>query len=432
MKNKFTIAVVGGGFAGISAAVNLIKSGHKVTLYEASKRLGGRAFSFTDPKSGLTYDNGQHLFMGCYTDTFSVLKEINAFNSISFLDPVTIHYQTSTYGRYSLRAKRVPAPFHLLYSFLVDLKPLSLKDRINLLILAVFLLFPSRQKLKEKTVSQWLSWWKQGENAKNYVWKIITESIMNADLNRLNAYTFRESIKILFLKSRKNIVPALSVVGLTELIEQDLISYFETHNAKLHLATTVSKLQKTGTAILLEAGNHQAEFDKVVLAIPHKNATKLEKFNFAAPRLSSILSIHFTSKKTLISEAFVGFPEQKIHWLFNKNRFSSRKENIYSAVVSNADSYLSFTQNQLRDLFLKEMKFLFPDNSPTDYLDIRIIHEKQATPILSPDYMRAVLKPSEVSEGIYVCGDWTDTGLPATIESASKSGKIISKIINKQ
>src|SRR5690349_3382441 len=125
------VIVIGGGFAGLSAATSLSKQGHRVTLLEGRQILGGRAYSFTDPKTGDSVDNGQHLFMGCYQETIQFLQRIGSLEGLTFQQSMSIRFVGTGHRQAKLSCLTLPPPWHL-YSGLLRLKTLSWADRFRL------------------------------------------------------------------------------------------------------------------------------------------------------------------------------------------------------------------------------------------------------------------------------------------------------------
>ena len=159
--------VIGGGFAGLSAAVHLTSKGKKVELIEASQKLGGRAYSFTDKSIGTVIDNGQHIMMGCYTETLNFFRLIGAAGNLIFQDKLEVNFLMPHYHIVPLKSGFKIYPFNLaagLFSF----KAISVIER--LLLLKFFLKIPlsSVRDLSKMTVYEWLAEEHQNENLSIY------------------------------------------------------------------------------------------------------------------------------------------------------------------------------------------------------------------------------------------------------------------------
>ena len=173
--------IIGGGFAGLSAATALAEKGHAVTVVEGRQILGGRAFSFTDPESGDSIDNGQHLMMGCYHQTIQFLLRIGTLNKMVFQKNLSIPFAGPRGRRAKLRCLPLQAPWHL-YSGLARLSTLSLADRWRLRHVEIALKKNTPEaELDKITVDEWLTSLHQSPRAKRHLWDLITVATLNED-----------------------------------------------------------------------------------------------------------------------------------------------------------------------------------------------------------------------------------------------------------
>ncbi|MEK6713007.1 MAG: oleate hydratase, partial [Nitrospirota bacterium] len=134
------VIIIGGGFAGLSAATELITAGYHVTIIEQRRSLGGRAYSFFDKNTGLELDNGQHILMGCYENTFRFLEKIGVSDKLCFQKNLSIDFLYTTGNTYRLDCLPLPAPFHIL-SGILRFKAISLSERIRMLNMAKGVMF---------------------------------------------------------------------------------------------------------------------------------------------------------------------------------------------------------------------------------------------------------------------------------------------------
>ena len=156
------VVIIGGGFAGLSAGVELVSQGHHVTVIEARSHLGGRAYSYKEPIMGTTLDNGQHILMGCYHDTLAFLEKIGTLERLDFQKNLSVAFADRETGLKVFQAWPLPNPFHLLFGFLF-FKGLSWKDKWALKKLDQEMKKAKREgedyykKMDRYSVSQWLS-----------------------------------------------------------------------------------------------------------------------------------------------------------------------------------------------------------------------------------------------------------------------------------
>src|ERR1041385_1019069 len=167
------VIVIGGGFAGLSAATALAEQGCRVTVLEGRQVLGGRAYSFADAKMGDSVDNGQHLFMGCYHETLRFLRRVQCLERLTFQKALAIPFVSAGGRRAAIRCWPLPAPYHL-YSGLLLLRTLSWRDRWRLKRVENALKEDiPRDKLDGLTVDEWLAECGQSVRARRNLWALI-------------------------------------------------------------------------------------------------------------------------------------------------------------------------------------------------------------------------------------------------------------------
>ena len=211
-----TAIVMGGGWAGLSCAAGLAEKGFKVTLLEQSGRLGGRASSFIDEKTGDTIDNGQHLFMGCYLRTIEFLKKIGTLGKLRFQKDLSVDFVGRDGKNSYLRCGALPSPFHLL-SGLWGLGTLSFKDKWNMLRVYNGIRKSGNGALKGLTVEDWLKKCGQSEKSRRYFWDLITIATLNEQSSIAEADSLAVVLKEAFFSNREKSQIALSSVGLSDL-----------------------------------------------------------------------------------------------------------------------------------------------------------------------------------------------------------------------
>ena len=191
--------VIGGGFAGLTAAAYLSNSGFQVELLEASPKLGGRAYSFKDNETGSIIDNGQHIMMGCYHDTLKFIRMIGAEKNFLFQKGLEVNFLNSDSELIKLKSFPFPYPFNLLFG-LLNFKALSYSDRIRFLRFFLKLPFISLEKLNELTVYDWLIKENQNEKIRKAFWEILSVGALNTNIKKASALTFAIILKEIFLK----------------------------------------------------------------------------------------------------------------------------------------------------------------------------------------------------------------------------------------
>ncbi len=434
MKN---IIIIGGGFAGLSAATSLAQAGVKVTVLEGRQVLGGRAFSFTDPKTGDSVDNGQHLFMGCYYETLKFLERIGCSDRLSFQSSMSIQFVGTGNRRATLSCLPLTAPWHL-YSGLLRLKTLSWGDRLRLRHVRTELARnrPTAE-LDQMTVDEWLTLCRQSDAAKRHLWELITIACLNESSRVASAAPFVAVLKQAFFGDWSASRLAFANTGLSELYVQGAVHYIQDHGGEVRAKAPVQRVEvKEGAVkgVFLREGGFLAA-DEVISTVQPWALLKLIPEDVAErepyfTRLkgltySPIISIHLWFDLPFVRDMFVGLLDTHIQWLFNRShmhRDPKTKEGYISLVISGAHDFADWTDKKILSMALEELRRLFPEMEKSALVRSLVIKETHAT--LSPKVGSEAIRPSWESplKNFYVAGDWTNTGLPATIESACVSG----------
>ncbi len=440
------VIIIGGGFAGLSAATALLEKKYDVTLLEGRQTLGGRAFSFEDTVTGDSVDNGQHLFMGCYRETLKFLERIGAEKGLTFQQALTIPFVGSGRLRGHLRCFPLPAPWHL-YSGLLRLKTLSWSDRWRLRQVEKELHKKTApEELDRITVEEWLTQCRQSERARRHLWDLLTIACLNEVPQVASALPFVAVLKQAFFEDSKGSQLAFANVGLSDLYVKDALHYIASRGGKVFAKSPVQRLEMHAgkvSGVLLRNGESM-EADAVVSAVPSWALLKLvpqealdrEPYFHNLNRLSysPILSIHLWFDRAITRDLFAGLLGTQIQWLFNRSRMHrdpKTREGYVSLVISGAHAFVDWDEKKILSMALAELKRLYPEASSAALVRSLVMKESHAT--LSPKVGTERWRPTPQSPlpNLWVAGDWTKTGLPATIESACLSGHACAELIAK-
>jgi len=440
--------VIGGGLSGLGAAVELARRGAKVTLLERREFLGGRTYSFVDQTTGDVVDNGQHLMMGCYHTTRRFLKTIGTDHLATLQRTLQIDFLHPGIGRASLRCPTLPPPFHILAG-LLGLKTLPFVHRLKLLRVGhrLFTLPKAREAyLDSISVDEWLRRLGQPAENRKYLWDVIAVGSLNGDPREVSALMFFRVLKAAFMGTREDSAMLLPRVGLTELFVDPAVKFIETHGGNVRRTVGVKRLLGTKDRIegvdLINGGRLNA--GKYILAIPYFDlvrlmgespAINLVDFHTASQfRSSSIITINLWLDRTVFQHEFAAVLDSRIQWIFNKTRLLRLNQEdldgrqYLSIVISGADEHAGVEKERLVTMALEDLRWVLPAAREAQLLHARVINEKRATFSPLPG-MNAFRPTARTSAGnLLLAGDWTDTGLPATIEGALLSGEAAARL----
>ncbi|MCH7962647.1 MAG: FAD-dependent oxidoreductase [Bacteroidetes bacterium] len=418
--------VIGGGIAGLTSAAYLTKQNIKVTLLESSPKLGGRAYSFTEQKSNDVVDNGQHILMGCYSDTINFLKLIGAKENFIYQKRLCINFLTQAGKLVRLKSFTSIYPFNLIFA-LLNFKAITYTERLSLIRFVIKLPFISHQKLSDKNIRDWLKEEKQSDATIKSLWEIIAIGALNTNIDKASAFIFREILMKIFFNGNFASTIILPKNGLSDAYVKNAKKYIESNGGKIKLSSSVKEFIISDNKIvgIKTAEEVYKDFDYVISAIPFYAFNNIfselfwdEKIEF---EYSSILNIHIWLKNNTMKEQFYGLIDSPVHWIFNKG-------NHINLVISDADYLIDKPAEEIYNMCINEL-IKYTELEESDILHYKVLKEKRATFV--PSNKNNYIRPSSKTKiaNLFLAGDWTDTGLPSTIESAVKSGRVAAELI---
>jgi zeta-carotene desaturase len=422
------IAIIGSGIAGISAVANLVNLPKvEITLFEATQKIGGRIFSFQEPVTKDFIDNGKHIMVGAYQNFFALLNQLGTYHFLEFQkylnvkliskDNCTI-FKSGALGKFSQ------------FISLLSMKNLSLKDKIALLN---FIRNIPHIKSTNKTVAEMLLENGQSQNITTNFWEPITLATMNTKIEYASADIFLNILNKTFFSDKNSQKLVFSKIPLLELL--NLNNIISKNNFKVLLSKKIEKISQTqdNNYMLFTKEEHFGNFDSVIFAIAPlhlfsilKNSqlqieNKIEnlKKNLEKIKYSPIISLYLWSDNEFMKDNFSGMLGTEFHWIFKEK---SRQNFLYTLTKSSAEDIVNRSKQEIIDIAYKDLQSIFKEFQANKIYYNRLIIEKQATVIISPE-MQSKRQEQKLIKGIYIAGDWTTTDLPATIESAAFSGK---------
>jgi squalene-associated FAD-dependent desaturase len=435
------VVIIGGGFAGLSAGVALAGRGFRVALLESKPVLGGRAYSFVDPESGDSVDNGQHVLMGCYSATLDFLKKIGTRDKLIFHQNLKIEMLERGDGRAWLRTAPIPGPFHMSVA-LLRYRHLSPWERIGLVAGGLRMLKMRRHdraRLEGSTVAELMDALGQSARARRCFWYPLTIATLNEDPAIASAALLAEVLKRAFFSRRSDSAFVYSRVGLSDLYCTAAAGFIEKRGGVVAARATVEALEMGSDGALAAArlrDGRRLEAANFVSAVPPPQLLKILPAEAAGDpfftRLnglgsSPIICVHVWLDREVTDSPFVGFIGTTTQWLFNKRRIfaehGERHPGYLSFVISGARGLVNRSNEELLDLVLGDLRMMIPGARNANVVKALVLKEKHAT--IAPDPQSHQLRPPTATPlgNLFLAGDWVQTGLPATIESAVASGQ---------
>ncbi len=432
--------IIGGGFAGLSAGVALAEKGFRVALLESKPALGGRAYSFIDEETGDFVDNGQHVLMGCYAQTLDFLDRIGARGELVVHGDLEIEMLDRNGACATLRTAHLPGPFHM-SGAVFRYGHLTIAERIRLMSGGLKLLGLRRRSsaaLQRMTVVELMDLLGQGERARQSFWYPLSVATLNDEPGLSSAALLAEVLKRAFFARRSDSAFVYSRVGLSDLYCKRAAAIIERAGGTVAVHSTVEALEVEGgivARVRLRDGTRVTAAN-FISAVPSRHVPALMPENLARDPLfanlskltsSPIICVHAWFDREVTNSAFVGFIGTTTQWLFNKRRiFEQRGEShpgYLSFVISGARSLIDRSNEELLRIVLDDLKTMIPTPASAKLVKALVLKEKHATMAPAPDTFS--LRPGTRTPvpNLFLAGDWVQTGLPATIESAVISGR---------
>ncbi|MCP3903666.1 MAG: NAD(P)-binding protein [Planctomycetes bacterium] len=431
--------IVGGGLAGVAAAIRLAQAGWRPTVIETRKRPGGRATSFVDPRTGALLDNCQHVLLGCCTNLLDLYQRLGVLDSIEWHRTL---FWTAGHGEIDeVAAGWLPAPLHLARAF-GRMRTFDATERrwIRRGMWRIMRLGEGGcHRWRGRTFAEFLRESGQGDGVIRRFWNTVIVSACNLDVERVDAavalYVFRTG----FLANRWSYTMGLSSVPLVDLYEPALAA-IEDAGGSVRLGTSARAISFDGsraTGVVTTGGLVEASC--VVAAVPPDRLGKLVSDAVRARDrrladldgidVSPILAVHLRFERTVMDRPHLVLVDRDVHWLFDKGVDADGRQHVH-AVVSGADAWMDLDEDEIVRRVVADVWHAVPAAKGLEPVDARAVKEKRATFACTPEVeaLRPRSAPGYVGVGggdvpnLYLAGDWCDTGWPATMEGAVRSG----------
>jgi zeta-carotene desaturase len=439
------VAVVGGGLAGLAAGSALAESGFRVTLLERRPYLGGRASSYQHPGTGEVVDNCQHVLLGCCTNLIEFYRRIGVEDKIRWFERMTF---LEPGGRASvIQPTALPAPLHTAPSFL-RASCLSLADKLSIAA-GLAALTPITPRDTGESFLRWLRRHGQTERAIDRFWKTVLVSALNEEVDLISVPYAAQVVRESFLKSRAAGRMGVPTVPLTELYNR-AGDYITARGGEVRFRANVESFRAEFADVKLLLPGGEESFDFVIPAVPFDVLSRLLPQTTAAEPLRQTLSrfetspitgIHLWFDRQITDLDHAVLLDRTIQWMFHKSRLlvaagaggpqpgcatgnvGATETNSYvELVVSSSKSLVEKPRQEIIDLALSELREFFPGARAANLVKSTVIKEVHATYSPRPGIESHRPSPETVWPRIFLAGDWTATGWPATMEGAVRSG----------
>jgi hydroxysqualene dehydroxylase len=425
--------VIGGGFAGITAAVALTKAGLRTVLVEARSRLGGRASTIVDRVTGEPVDNGQHVLFGCYRETLALLDELGQRDAVFVQPALHVPFIGPDGTRRDLRCADLPAPFNLAAG-LMRWSALDTRDRLAALKLGLALKFGRGEPRAGETVTAWLSRMRQTRRVRGWLWEPLAIAALNESPDSAAASMFAPVLRELFGGGRRDASLVLPLLPLSELYAVPGAKYIEARGGTVHLGRP-ARLSRSGATFTVRAGDSRWQAYAVISAVPWHNLPTLfdgpipaglEPIAAAASAMTPvpIVTVNIWYDRPVFEPRDVplrGLVGRTAQWVFDRRIIAGERAVHVSVITSAAAGLSERDDNAIIDLITADLRASLRDAASARVVRATVIREKQATFSVRPGGAERPVERSPLP-GFFLAGDWLRTGLPGTIEGAVRSG----------
>lgn len=432
---KQRVVIVGGGLSGMSAAVALAEHGCEIVLLEAKRWLGGRAGSFEDPTTGQTIDHCQHVAMGCCTSFLDFCRRtgIESF----FRRDRTLHFIGPAGERCDFAASTwLPAPLHLGPAFwrLNFLSPAARRAVIR----AMRDLVRSGTE-PDQTIADWLDDQRQPPEAIERFWSVVLVSALGETLDRASLHAARKVFVDGFMAHRDAYHVLVPMLPLVELYEQHVAPWLVNRGVTMRRSAVAVRLLDDSqriTGIELASGK-SIPADDVIVAVPWRAATRLLQGTIAE-RLSQpwqqiesspITGVHLWFDRPICDLPHAVLIGRLSQWMFARSKEDEQGRSYYQVVISASRDLVSRKQSDIEAEVVGDLRAVFPLAREARLLQCRVVAQPESVFSETPELERIRPQQATTIPGLVLAGDWTDTGWPATMESAVRSGYLAAEAV---
>jgi squalene-associated FAD-dependent desaturase len=443
------VLVIGAGFAGLACATALTEAGARVEVLEASGAPGGRAGSFRETSTGEMLDLGQHVLVGANRDALTLLRRLGSERFVQFQSSLAIEYVWSAGRRRRLACPPLPAPLHLAAA-LLGFSALPLNQRVSALTVGQAARHLGRRRSSAttangltpgplETVREWLTRLRQGPEAMRLLWEPLAVAILNDAPERSSAALLARVLAEAFCGGRAACGMGWARRPLRDLVEPAGL-WLAARGGRLSCSTPAERLRFDGARVdsVLLRGGGERRAGAYVSALPARSLLHLlqgapaplrpleELARRFAPRSTPILSVYLWSERPFLDAPFCALPEGPFPWLFQRRLRDSTHEHprgtwVATLVLSGARGWMERTDADILEAARRQIEETFTGGAAR-LRHARVVRQPAATFEPAPDLCAIRPGARTASPNLFLAGDWTDTGLPSTLEGAARSG----------
>ena len=452
IETGYDLIIIGGGLAGIAAALEARKlnPGWRIALLESRRRLGGRAGSFVDPKTGLWIDNCQHVGLGCCPELIDFVAELGRPDAFRRSKELLFCNLDGTIDRI-YGSRFLPPPLHLAPAF-AKVRFLSLRDKIALACGILKLVLTPSTRLENRSAADWLKSNFQTENAIRNIWEPVLISALNDSLDRVHAAGARKVMLESFFSRPDGFHLLVPAMPLGILFDEQVRKRSDKLSIEIHDGKTAQKISRLegrkGYEIEIQPETRLTARN-IIVATPWPNTQRLLDYlnsDSLGPLIDSIkkfekspiTGIHLVLDRQVCNYQEVALLGRTIQWVFDHTAADCAYQpdmvppggQSLQLVVSASHSLLKLSRDEVIEIALSELNQVFPEMQSAGVVSSWVVTEHAAT--FSPGPGTDRLRPFQKTllPGLAVAGDWTKTGWPSTMEGAIRSGRLAARALS--
>ena len=421
MGQELKVGIIGGGYAGMAAAVELVARGIPVTVFESAKQLGGRARGVLHNDTQI--DNGQHLLLGCYRETLRLIELVGGNIEQDFL---RLPLQLDLHGQFSLKAPRLPAPLHLLVA-LFKAQGLTWSERMNAARFMLKLRSMDFRLSNDMTVTELLSQNEQDANLTLKLWEPLCIAALNTPIHKASAQVLLNVLRDSLNRTRADSDMLLPRIDFTALFPQRAAAFIEQNGGKVYISCNVDAIVPKDERIELTSVQGTHLFSHIICATPPTVTAKLLRpiaglagAVVQTERLEHqpiyTVYLQYPSHVSL-PHPMLGLHQRFSQWLFDKGQIAGQS-GLLATVISAEGIHQELSQEELAQKVIAELGEEFGITEQPEWF--KVIAEKRATFCCAPNLQRPAQQTA--LPNLLLAGDYTAGDYPATLEGAVLSG----------